>query len=119
VSTITDGIRTAEPLLVIGRAHARATRTTVHQLIGTPDTAVVLQTGGLRRGELQFLCADLAQASLVQNMHLTARTLTLDDTDQPSWSMTYVTGEGEVRTELDNETLRRWVVTVPFQEIAP
>ncbi|WP_053203792.1 hypothetical protein [Jiangella muralis] len=118
MTTISDGTTTLTPLLVLGWSPTREARTRVHQLIGRPDPDVTLRPHALRTGTLRILCADEAAAAAMEQLHARGVVLTLADDDLTTVAGAYVVS-GTITTELDTQTLTRWVVTADFTEVTP
>ncbi|WP_157552535.1 hypothetical protein [Jiangella gansuensis] len=117
-TTISNGTSAVVPLLVLGWAPVRPSRAVVHRLIGDVFAAVTLRPQAAREGTLRLLCADEAAAQAAVDLHSQGVVLTITDGDVAAVSMTYVV-TGNVASELDPQTLRRWLVSVDYTEVAP
>lgn len=115
MTTITDGVTTVEPLLVLGWSGTRPLRSVVHQLLGRTDPDVTLRASGVRTGSLEVLCADAASMQEIVDLHAAATVLTISDDVATFVDMTYVVA-GEIAFGL-HEFRNRWVVTIPYQEV--
>ena len=115
-TTITRGVDSVSPALVLGYKSARTAKNLIHPIIGRPDPDVTLAAAGLRTGTLELFCLDLAQALAVEALHAGEGVCQLEDTDLPALNMFYV-ASGEIGLELDEETRLRWVVSVEYQEV--
>lgn len=114
--TANNGAGTTTPLTVLSPYRSSQTsRNVIHDLIGG-GIAVSLVPSRPRAGglELLYLDEDSAVACLV--LHRQPTTYTLEDTDAPSVSMTYVV-DGDTEIALVEDTLAHWTVTVGYQEI--
>ena len=119
MATITDGVSTITPDLILGWRSTRTSRTVLHTVIGKPDPDVTLRPSGLRAGVLRlfFLTSDDAHAA--EALHTTAAVLHLDaDPEQPDLSMAYVTA-GPVDYAAATDEGRHWTLDVTYQEVTP
>jgi hypothetical protein len=111
-----NGAGTTSPLMVLSPYEtAHASRNVIHDLIGG-GIAVSLVAPRPRAGEIALLYADEATANAARLLHLIPTTFTLTETDVGSVGMTYVV-DGEILPALDDVTVRRWVLTIGYQEI--
>lgn len=119
MSTITDGTTTIAPELVLGYETSQAGRNTFHDILDRAEPDVSIAPAGLRSGSLTlfFLTADDAEAC--RQMHSRPAVFTYTPDDNPTTAMSYVLDDGGVRTALDDQTRRRWTVTVSYREVAP
>jgi hypothetical protein len=117
-STITLNGQTVSPLLVLTYETTRNVPTVVHRIIGRGDPDVTLQPAGLRSGTLDFLCASYADADSVVVLLTTPGVLTLTDDDVPSAGMAFVV-TGDLLAREDDQGTSRWIVSVPYAEVAP
>jgi hypothetical protein len=119
-TTITDGVTSTQPLLVLTASHERAGGTIVHDVLDRPeDPDVTLRAPGTRQGTLELFYDDQADALAADALHAAAVVLALADTADPSKDMNYVVPRGAtlgLRREIPHA---RWIVTVPYREVAP
>lgn len=106
------------PLLVTGYQTTRESRNIRHQLIDG-GTAFGLLDPDPRSGDLQYLYSTEAEAAACVEMHTVKTTFTLVDDDLSTIGMTYVVGNGGVRSELESQTRKLWLVTISYWEIIP
>jgi hypothetical protein len=118
MTTLTDGIETVVPMMVLGWSGINANRTVIHPLIGSAEPDVTLRPSSTRTGTMAILCADEAEMIAVRDLHTEGAVLTLTEDVVVSLDMTYVVS-GDVTWELDTTTRTRWTVTVPYTEITP
>lgn len=118
MTTLSDGTTSLVPMLVLGYTTTREPRTVVHAVIGRPDPDVTLRPAALRNGTLRILCADVAAAQAMVDLHAQGLPLTLSEDDLPSLDMAYVV-DGPITSSLDDETRVRWVVEVGYREVLP
>ena len=114
----TSGISTS-PLLVLGYSATRKSRTIVHEILGRSDPVITSQIPMRRTGTFQLLYNSRGAAV---NAHESFCAFPGDwvyvDTDNPVGNMTFVIATGDLTIELDPETRRNYIVTIPYQEIA-
>lgn len=107
------------PDLVLGYQTARHSRNLVHDLIGG-GIAVSLIAPRLRSGVLNLFYRDEADGWAGLALHSRESSFTLTDTDVPEIGMSYVLSDGaDLELQLDPDTLTRWLLNVPYQEIVP
>lgn len=117
MSTISDGITTVTPDLILDYAYSRAARTLVHQPIAGTALDVTLRPLALRTGTLNCWCQTRDLAYDVEAVHAGPAVLTLDaDDDEPFASMRYVPTGGQLTVTWD-ATYDKWLVAVPYQEV--
>ncbi|MGA1838466.1 hypothetical protein VD659_16225 [Herbiconiux sp. 11R-BC] len=114
--TSSSGDATSPPL-VLGYSWTHEVRNIVHPLLNTAQPAVTLRTGGAKRGTLRLFYLNEADALFAAQMHTGLAAFTILDSDHPALAMRYAV-VGSVSVELDPSTMRRWVVSVDFQETA-
>lgn len=105
------------PIVVEGFEYARAARSILHPILGNPAPDVTFRPGGLRKGRMVLVMADSVSAHAAVVGLLTDRTFTLADADVPEIGMRFRVADDDVSVQLDPVTRRRWLVTVPFQEV--
>lgn len=112
------GVRyaTSSPLVVVGYDSARAGRNVFNPVLGRGYPDVTLQPATPRTGTLTFLFTSEADAAECERMHRGTDLLTLTDSDLSTIGMTYVL-DGNLRRQLDPETLSVWTVAVDYQEV--
>lgn len=115
--TVYDPTTSAQlsPLLVTGYSARRPSRNVVHTVLGRPDPDVTLRAAGLRTGTLELLCANVADATEMADLHATVGVKAFEGSAPDPVSMDYVVA-GEIEMEPSIET-GRWIVRVGFQEV--
>lgn len=104
-----------------GFRSSRPSATRAHTVIGRQDPDVTVGPLGLSKGRIDVWCATLTDAVALETLHEGGGpfTLTMDD---PGLSITYeVDGDGGdvERLVASSETATpRWVVSIPFVEVA-
>lgn len=116
MTTMSDGVTTVAPLLVLGWSASNPLRSVVHAVLGSTVPDVTLRPSGDRTGTLEVLCEDEAQANEVVALHTQGVVYTLTEDVLTSISMDYVVA-GEVVATLEDQTRRRWVVSIPYAEV--
>jgi len=117
-STITLGLQQVVPDLVVDVQTSVDVPTIVHRIIGRTDPDVTLQPAQLRSGTLQLLMTDGLTAATAVAVLSTPGVATLTDTDVPAVNMAFVV-TGQLDSQMDTQDMRRWTVTVPYQEVTP
>lgn len=117
MSTISDGLTTITPRLVLGYETGRGSKNTFHDVIGKAAPDVTLEPLAARVGTLELFFEDAAAASACVTLHATAAVFTYTDTDNPSASMRYAVEGSGLNVQLDPETRRRWIVKVGYREV--
>lgn len=115
-TSITHGLTTVTPELVLGYRSSRPLNNLTHTILGRDDPAVTFKAAGLRTGTLQILCATHEQALLVELLHSDIGFFNLIDDDLPGLNMRYVPVDS-IDMELDDESRQFWLVSVGFQEV--
>lgn len=105
------------PLVVEGFEYSRPARSILHPLLGSSDHDVTFRPGGLRAGRMRLVMPDAATARAAEVGLLTPRVFTLTDPDVSELTMRFVVAGEDIGVQLDPVTRRRWIVTVPFQEV--
>jgi hypothetical protein len=115
VTTITKGLVTITPVLVLGYEVSTDTTTVVHNLV---DGTIAVTDGPdrPRTGTLEMLFDDETDALEAHDAHMAGGVFTLTDPDRDI-SMTYVRS-GPMVYMLEPETLDNWVLRVGFQELS-
>lgn len=115
-ATIAHAGVTIRPELVLGLEDESESRNIFHKLL-TGDEDLTTRPAGPRSGTLGFLFPDEASATEAFQLHRLAGTFVLVYPERPSWNMTYAP-DGRISRKLDPETLTRWMLAVPFREVA-
>jgi hypothetical protein len=116
--TANNGAGTVNPLLVLmPYEYGNESRNVIHDLIGG-GIVVSLVAPRPRSGSFDLLFADNAAAVAAAQLHREETTFTLTWPDLPTGAMTYVTSDS-VSVRKDPVTLKRWIVTVGYQEVTP
>lgn len=116
-TTVTDGITSVIPALMVGYTHTRRSGNVVHEIVGDPAGSPDLAPAGLRSGDITLLFAVQADAFTADTLHAAGVVLTLTDSDVPAVNMTYILAPGSTaRLELD-DTRSVWLLTVAYQEV--
>lgn len=89
-------------------------RSIVHEIPGSEDVAVTLRPAAPATGTLKLLFMDHASAEAARALHLSAHALTVE-TDLDYLPDAYVP-QGAIR-KLQQDSVKRWVLEVPYQEI--
>lgn len=105
------------PKVINGYTAAREARTQTHIILGKPSPDVTLRKAGLRTGELVLVFATEAEARAAEVIVATPQILSLETPDTPTLAMEFVVAGGSIRTDLDPQTRKVWIVTVPFEEV--
>lgn len=116
--SITRGVTTIYPSLILGYKSERKSGNQIHNIIGSGSPDVTYGPASYRTGTLQIFCLSWTDAVALETLHTQAGKFTLTDTVTTSVSMTYVPS-GAIASELDDQTGKRWVVSVDYQEVAP
>lgn len=118
-ATISNGVTSIYPTLVLSYASTRASGNKKHDLLGG-GTSMSLGKAGLRTGTLELFFPLEVDAAAAEALHGEVGVFTLVDPDRTTVAMSYVLADGgELGRELDDETRDAWVVRVAFQEVAP
>lgn len=119
MTTISDGTTTITPELVLGYETAQAGRNIVHDILGRPDPDVSLAPAALRAGTLNLFFLTAADADACRKLHARAAVFTYSATDTASTSMRYVLDSAGIGQALEDQTRKRWTVTIAYREVAP
>jgi hypothetical protein len=114
-ATITHEGVTIRPLLLIGLEDQSETGNVFHRLL-SGDEDLTTRPAGPRTGTLGMLFDTEADVERAFQAHRDTGTFTLDYPERPTWNMTYAPDGRLVRT-LDPETMRKWMLAVPFREV--
>lgn len=112
--TISDGTTTLVPTLVLDYSTARASRSIVHDTLGSSSPDVTLRPPSTRDGVLHIFCLTRADAQALEALHLTALPMTFTDPEAPP--MTYVITGTLIVTYLVD--VNRWRVDISYREVA-
>lgn len=108
----------ATPTIALAYAWTRTGMNSRHDAYGAAFPDVTLRIASSRRGKLGLVFPVRADAIAAEAMHAKAATFALVDTDIPEASMTYAVDEaGSIALELDEATLRVWVLTIDFAQV--
>lgn len=116
-ATITVGSQTVTPDLVLGYTAGRTAQAVVHPIIGRPDPDVTLREVLYRAGSLTLLFLDRTDAFTALSVLSGVSVAVLVDDEVPEVNMAFVV-TGELTLTPDGQDIRRWNLTVPFQEVA-
>lgn len=117
MTTITLGATVITPQLVDGYTSERTTGNIIHPAADNPaEVDVTFRPASLRTGTLRMLFLTLGDALTAEVLHAGVGVFALADTDLPGLNMAYVPN-GDIVTELDDETRQLWTVSVDFQEV--
>lgn len=103
--------------LVTGASPARASLSTVHQVIDRADPVVTLGPLGLRAGTLELWCSSYQAARALEAVYASGEVVQLRQ-DVPGMDMYHVTTGTAPAPVSVNTTPRRWLLTVSFVEVA-
>jgi len=119
MTTITHSTGAIIPTLVDGYEASIEARSIVHRILGRTDPDITARPAGLRSGTLSLVFASRAEAWAAVTVLREPQSLTLTDADVPEVGMSFVVANGALVPRLDDETRSVWILTVPFEEIAP
>lgn len=115
-TTISDGMSSVTPILVVEYVHRRQTRTIVHDVIGSGVPDVTLRPAGTRSGRLSAVLTDRGDVATLDAMLASAAVLTIASDDEPLLDgLRLVVAEDDPEVRLDGA--RTWVVTWTYREI--
>lgn len=113
---LSDGVASiAVPLLT--DEHESPSRNRVHALLGDAAPDVTLRPMGARTGTLECYCPTRLDALALLNMHRPGGPFTLTG-GGPDMGMRYTLAEGQGPRLRREMPFRRWVVRIPYQEVA-
>lgn len=116
-TTVTSGAVSVAPMGVMSLRYTRPSRTLVHIVLDREDPDITLRPSSPRTGSLEYLCADEDAARALENLHAVAPGVLVLASDRAHLDgLRYVVVDS-LGVELDARTRRRWLVTVPFQEV--
>lgn len=115
MATITKGVTTITPDLVIGWETTNEARTVLHPLISSEVPAVTMRPSSPRSGTLRMLWSSYADAEACRVLHVTSPApMTL--ADPVLGAMRYVVA-GRVTTSAQDDPGTVWAVDVEYQEV--
>lgn len=117
MSTISDGTTTITPDLVLGYSTQQAGRNVIHDILGRGDPDVSLAPAASRAGTLNLFFLTEADAEQCRQLHAQAAVFTYTADDNTTTSMRYVVDQGGIGPALDDQTRRRWTVSVAYREV--
>lgn len=98
-------------------AATAASRTRTHSILDGPPVHTLRAAEPLE-GTLTLLFLDEISARDCHSAHMLADVFTIADTARALLNFRYVVPEGETPgVKLEDETRRRWIVTVPYQVV--
>lgn len=112
------GVGETFPHLVLGYELNFESRNIIHNVLDRSDPEVTLHEPLSRSGTLELFYLTEATALAAVNMHRQRDRFVFTDSDRPALNMTYVVDEGTITVTLDDETRVRWVVSIPYREVA-
>jgi hypothetical protein len=115
--TISDGVTSFSPLLVLGWNDSSEARNIEHNIIGRPDLSFSLQDDSLPAGELQLLFDDRAEVLDARETLRSGGVFTHVDTERPELNISFCR-IGQMRLDQD-ETRQFWTITVGYQQVLP
>lgn len=117
MSTISDGTTTITPALVLGYETQQPGRNVFHDVLGRADADVSLAPPAPRTGTLQLFFLTEAEAEACRELHNQPAVFTYTATDNATTTMRYVVDSSGVRVALDDQTRKRWTVSVAYREV--
>lgn len=115
-ASVTDGMTSVLPLLILGYQSVRTARNVFNEVIGRSQPDVALNPASPRTGSLVMLFATEADALACEQLHSGTALLSFADSDVPTAAMTYVPSGNITRQLHENQVY--WIVTVDFREVA-
>lgn len=115
-SSITNGVVSVVPIVVVGYESTRASNNVFHQVLGA-GTDVTLRPASLRRGKIVCVFATEQEAVDCEALHTGTSVLQFADSDLPLAAMSYVP-DGSITRKLDQESYL-WMVEIDYQEVLP
>lgn len=116
-TTITLGATVVTPTMVLGYESEREHGNQARDIQDSNEPDIDFKEAGLRSGTLDLFCNTHALALSVEALHCNVGVFTLASSELPGIDMDYVP-LGRVRSKLDPDTARRWIVSVDFQEVS-
>lgn len=113
---LSDGVTSIVPPLLTDE-HESPSRNRVHALLGDAAPDVTLRPMGARTGTLECFCRTRMDALALLDMHRPGGPFTLAG-GGPDMGMRYTLAEGQGPRLRREMPFRRWVVTIPYQEVA-
>jgi len=117
MTTISNGIDTITPDLVLGYSDQTYTTNVEHIILGGGMT-VSLGDDLPREGKLDIFFLNRADAWAARDFHKTAAVFSLVDAALPELNMSYVR-KSDQGIRLDPETRIRWILSIGFREVNP
>ncbi len=111
-------LETITPTQLQTRSASRQSRTVAIPLSNAEDTLVILRPAALRTGEHVLFFALEADALDALDILSSVGSFGLTYPEVPAWEMRFAV-VGDLTLSQDPVTVRRWTVTVPYQELAP
>ncbi|OJU42016.1 MAG: hypothetical protein BGN97_04480 [Microbacterium sp. 69-10] len=115
ITRSTDAASIIPELVLNGWDSTDEPRTIVHEILGRETPDVTLRPAAPRSGTLRLLFPDAASAEVARKFHRAAAVFTTVST--LAWVPAAYVPAGGIRTA--QQEGRRWVLEVPFQEVAP
>lgn len=120
IITYVGAVTPIAPIVVDGYESQRTSGNVVHNIVGRSSPDVTLGPASLRTGTLELVFPDELDAKAAEDAHALPVAFTLSSDDRSTIEMYYVVNNNDrVRRALDDETREVWIVSVPFQEVAP
>jgi hypothetical protein len=113
--SITNGVVTIEPELVLGYETTQEAGNVVHEIIGRGDPDVTLRPARSRSGTLALFFLTEADAETARNSLATGDVWDLA-AELTTIAMSFVVS-GDIMVRLDPETRLRWLVNVGYREV--
>lgn len=90
----------------------------IHPIAGRPNPDVTLSEASLSVGTLRQFYLTYAAAEAARQFQRAAAAFTITAPDMP-WLPSYFVVDGVIRRAQQDQNRQRWMLEVPFQEIAP
>jgi hypothetical protein len=117
-TTITSGINTIAPHLVLGWSSNQESRTVVHAIMDRPDPDVTLKPASARTGTLQLLFLSATAADAARALLGTGAIFTVAGAETWLDGFRFVPA-GTLGAALEDATRGLWVVAADFAEVLP
>lgn len=119
--SITGGSATITPTIITGVSEESRGGTQVHPILGRSDPDVTLRVADIRTGQMSLgfanSTAETASAAAVSVLR-EAAVFTLNAPNRGTLRLAFVVPDsGQIKRELDPETLNAWTVVVDYQEV--
>lgn len=118
IITRTADAATTTPDLVMLHEDASEAASVVHPIIGSEDVDVTLRPARRPTGTLRLLYLTHADATAARELHRAASTFTIDSPDMPWLPARYVP-QGAIGRVQQAQNVKRWMIEVGYQELAP